>query len=361
MWHDLVMAAHQPMLFTPLKLRDLAIRNRIFVPPMCQYAAAQGLPSDWHFVHYGSRAVGGAGLVIMEATAVVPEGRISPADLGLWTDEQAAGLGRIAAFVKAQGAAAGIQLAHAGRKASTTPGGVALSPEQGGWNVVAPSAIPFSPAFATPEALTLAGIHAVVEAFGGAAARAAAAGFDVAEVHAAHGYLLHQFLSPLSNHRTDEYGGSLENRIRLVVEVARRVRGVWPNDKPVFVRISATDWVDGGWTLDDSIALCEQLRHEGVDLIDCSSGGMVPDAKMPIGPGYQTPFASAIRHCAGISTATVGLITGAEQAEHILATGQADAVLIGRQLLRDPYWPLHAAKELGADIAWPQQYVRAKR
>jgi 2,4-dienoyl-CoA reductase-like NADH-dependent reductase (Old Yellow Enzyme family) len=355
------MAAHRPLLFTPIKLRDLSIRNRIFVPPMCQYAASQGLPSDWHFVHYGSRAVGGAGLVIVEATSVVPEGRISPADLGIWTDEQAAALGRIAAFVKAQGAAAGIQLAHAGRKASTAPGGAALSPDRGGWTVVAPSEIPFSPAFATPEALTLAGIHAVVETFGSAAARAAVAGFDVAEVHAAHGYLLHQFLSPLSNHRTDEYGGSLENRIRLVIEVARRVRSVWPSDKPVFVRISATDWVDGGWTLDDSIALCEHLRHEGVDLIDCSSGGMVPDAKMPIGPGYQTPFASAIRHCAGIATATVGLITGAEQAEHILATGQADAILMGRQLLRDPYWPLHAAKELGADFAWPQQYVRAKR
>jgi 2,4-dienoyl-CoA reductase-like NADH-dependent reductase (Old Yellow Enzyme family) len=356
--------SHQPRLFTPLTLRDLEFRNRIFVSPMCQYSSVDGFPGDWHLVHLGSRAVGGAGLVMVEATAVTPDGRISPADMGIWTDEHGHALERIAAFVRAQGAAAGIQLAHAGRKASTSrpwEGGSAVAPAAGGWTPVAPSAVPFGPAFPTPRELTASDLDEIVERFGDAARRARAAGFQVVELHAAHGYLLHQFLSPLSNRREDRFGGSLDNRMRLPLNVARRVRDAWPASQPVFVRISATDWVEGGWTLVESIEFGQKLKELGVDLIDCSSGGLVPDAKIPLGPGYQTPFAAAIRQQAGIPTAAVGMITRPEQAEQIVATGQADAVLMAREFLRDPYWPLRAARELGAEVEWPAQYLRARR
>lgn len=340
---------HQPLLFTPLKLRELEIRNRVFVSPMCQYSSRDGFPTDWHLVHLGSRAVGGAGLVLVEATAVTPDGRISPSDMGLWSDGQGEALARVASFVKSQGAAAGVQLAHAGRKASTPP-----------WIPVAPSPIPFDEGSPVPRELTRGEIEQLVGSFADAARRARAAGFDVVELHAAHGYLLHEFLSPLSNRRDDEYGGSFENRVRFPLAVAARLRAEWPAALPVFVRISATDWVDGGWTPDDSVAFARRLREIGVDLVDCSSGGAVPHAKVPVGPGYQTPFSARIRREAGIATGAVGMVTSPEQAEQILATGHADAVLLARELLRNPYWPLVAARRLGASIDWPVQYLRAR-
>lgn len=351
-------------LFTPLRLRELVLRNRIAMSPMCQYSSTDGFANDWHFVHLASRAVGGAGLVFTEATAVEPRGRISPRDLGLWSDEHIEPLARIVRFIDAQGAVAGIQLAHAGRKASTAPpweGGAPLEPAQGGWRpIVAPSALPFTDAHPVPEALDKAAIAGIVEAFGQAARRAREAGFRVVEVHAAHGYLLHEFLSPLSNRRDDAYGGSFDNRTRLLREVVARVRTFWPERLPLFVRISATDWIEGGWNLDDSVALARQLAPLGVDLIDCSSGGNVAGAMIPVGPGYQTRFAERIRQEANIATGAVGVIRTADQADHIIRTGQADLVLLARALLRNPYWPLHAAQQLGHAGHWPKQYLRAK-
>ncbi len=350
-------------LFSPLTLRAQTFRNRIFVSPMCQYSSVDGFPTAWHLVHLGSRAVGGAGLVMMEATAVSPEGRISPGDQGLWSDAHAEALKPIVAFLKSQGAAAGIQIAHAGRKASTTApwmGGGALTRDQGGWEPIAPSALAFSPHSPTPRACDRQDIEALPEAFAQAARRADAAGFDVLEVHMAHGYLLHEFLSPLSNKRNDAYGGTFENRIRLPLAVTDAVRAAWPATKPLFVRISASDWAAGGWDDTQSVALAAALKGHGVDLIDCSSGGLVADAKIPAGPGYQTPFATRIREEAGIPTGAVGLITDPLQAEQIVATGLADCVFLGRELLRDPHWPLHAARALHVDLAWPLQYARAQ-
>lgn len=350
-------------LFSRFKLRELEFKNRIFVSPMCQYSARDGMAETWHMVHLGSRAVGGAGLVMVEATAVTPEGRISPYDLGIWSDRHAEALAPIARFIREQGAVPAIQLAHAGRKASAAApwlGGAALAPDNGGWQVVAPSALPFSPNSPQPRALTVAERDGVVAAFVAAARRALAAGFEVAEIHMAHGYLLHEFLSPLSNHRNDNDGGSLENRARLPLQIAKAVREVWPKNLPLFVRISATDWVEGGWDLAQSLQLCRWLKAAGIDLIDCSSGGLTPDASIPAGPGFQTPFATAIRQEVGIPVGAVGLITAAEQAEQIVASGLADAIFLARELLRDPYWPLHAAHKLGVAVPWPQQYERAK-
>ena len=350
-------------LFDPFAIRDITFANHVFVSPMCEYSSTDGFASDWHFVHLGSRAVGGAGLVLTEATAVVPEGRISPQDLGIWKDEHIEPLARVARFIHEQGSVAGIQLAHAGRKGSTyAPGaGHGTVPEsEGGWkNVVAPSALRFTDGYPMPQALSIDGIKNVVSAFAAAARRACEAGFRVIEIHAAHGYLIHEFLSPLSNQRTDAYGGSLENRTRILREIVAAVRGSWPQGAPVFVRISATDWIEGGWDIEQSVELARQLKGLGVDLIDCSSGGNVAHAQIPVGPGYQTQFAEQIRREAGILTGTVGMITSAVQAEHILATGQADAVIIAREMLRDPYWPLRAAGELGQTISWPVQYLRA--
>ncbi|HEY2848935.1 MAG TPA: NADH:flavin oxidoreductase/NADH oxidase [Gemmatimonadaceae bacterium] len=352
-----------PGLLDELKIRSLTLRNRIVVSPMCQYSCVDGVANDWHFVHLGSRAVGGAALVFTEATAVAAEGRISPQDLGIWNDAQGRALAPIVAFVRAQGAAAGIQLAHAGRKASTRrpwdPPGV-VPESEGGWaRVDAPSAIAFSDEMLVPHAMTADDIKRVVADFAAAARRALAAGFDVIELHAAHGYLMHEFLSPLSNKRTDAYGGSFENRTRIVLDVARAVRAVWPETHPLFVRISSTDWTEGGWDLPQSIELARALKPCGVDLIDASSGGNVATARIPLGPGYQVPFAEAIRREAGIATGAVGLITGAAQANEIVSSGQADIVLLARELLRDPYWPMRAAIELGASIKWPAQYLRA--
>jgi 2,4-dienoyl-CoA reductase-like NADH-dependent reductase (Old Yellow Enzyme family) len=350
-------------LFTSLKLREVTFRNRIFVSPMCQYSSRDGLPTPWHLVHLGSRAVGGAGLVMVEATAVTPEGRISPADSGIWSDAHADAFRPIAAFIREQGAVPGIQLAHAGRKASTQVpwiGSGPVSPEQRGWPVAGPSAEPFDEASPVPRALDAAGIEALIGAFAAAARRALAAGFAVVEIHAAHGYLLHEFLSPLANRREDAWGGPLENRLRLPLAVAEVVRAAWPAQLPVFMRISATDWVEGGWDLPQSIELARRLKALGVDLVDCSSGGMVPRARVPVGPGYQVPFAAQIRQQAEIATAAVGMITEPAQAEEIVASGQADAVLLARALLRDPYWPLHAAKTLGVEMHWPDQYLRAR-
>lgn len=350
-------------LFSRFKLRGLEFKNRIFVSPMCQYSAQDGMADTWHLVHLGSRAVGGAGLVMVEAAAVAPEGRISPYDLGLWSEHHTEALAPIARFIREQGAAPAIQLAHAGRKASTDAPWLSrssLGPENGGWQVVAPSAVPFAPGSPLPRELDVAELDGIVAAFAAAARRCLAAGFEVAEIHMAHGYLLHQFLSPLSNRRNDVYGGSLENRARLPLRVARAVREVWPQDLPLFVRISATDWVEGGWDLAQSLQLCRWLKEAGVDLIDCSSGGLTPDARIPAGPGFQTPFAAAIRQGAGIAVGAVGLITAPEQAEQIVATGLADAVFLARELLRDPYWPLHAARKLGVEVPWPLQYERAR-
>jgi len=352
-----------PHLFDSFTIRDLEFSNRMFVSPMCEYSSVDGYANDWHLVHLGSRAVGGAGLVLTEATAVLPEGRISPQDLGIWKDEHVDPLKRIVSFIHEQGSVAGMQLAHAGRKASTQRPweGDGVVPEtEGGWqNVMAPSAIPFADNYPTPQALTVDGIRQVVRAFADAARRACDAGFRVIEIHAAHGYLIHEFLSPLSNHRDDTYGGSFENRTRLIREIVAAVRSSWPKGAPLLVRISATDWVEGGWDLKQSIELARSLKQLGVDLIDCSSGGTVPHAKIPAGPGYQTPFAQRIRHEAEILTGAVGMITSPVQAEQIIGTGQADAILIAREFLRDPYWPLRAATELGQSISWPVQYLRA--
>jgi 2,4-dienoyl-CoA reductase-like NADH-dependent reductase (Old Yellow Enzyme family) len=350
-------------LFSPLTVRSVTLRNRIGVSPMCQYSAADGMANDWHFVHLGSRAVGGAGLVIVEATAVAPEGRITPGCLGLWSDKHAEPLARIAKFVKEHGAVAGIQIAHAGRKASADlpwNGGAHLSVAQGGWETLAPSAIPFGGNLGKiPRAMTEADIARVQNDFIATAKRALAAGFNFLELHAAHGYLFSEFLSPLANHRTDQYGGSFENRVHFLMDTTRAVRKVWPDNLPLGVRISAIDWMPGGWQIEDSIALAKLLKTEGVDLVDCSSGGVVPDAKITVVPGYQVSFADKVRHGAGIATAAVGFITEPKQADDIVRSGQADVVLLARQMLVDPYWPAHAARALGHKMTPPNQYARA--
>jgi len=352
-----------PTLFEPLALRGVTLKNRIAVSPMCQYSSVDGFATDWHLVHLGARAVGGAGLVISEAAAVSPEGRITPDDLGIWKDAHLPMLQRITAFLAAQGSVAGIQLAHAGRKASTLspwkgPGAVAET--DGGWPAVAPSAGPFAEAYPLPVALDAAGIAKVVADFRAAAQRALAAGFRVIELHAAHGYLLHEFLSPLSNQRTDGYGGPFENRIRLLLEVVAATREVWPEELPLFVRLSVTDWTEGGWNADESVQLAALLKGRGVDLVDCSTGGNVPQAPIPVGLGYQVPFAERIKRETGILTGAVGLITTAAEAEAIVANGQADVVLLAREFLREPYFPLFAAQDLGVDMPWPVQYERAR-
>ena len=349
-------------LFDELQIRDVLLRNRIVVSPMCQYSSTDGFANDWHLVHLGSRAVGGASLTFTEACAVIPEGRISPQDLGIWKDEHVEFLARITRFLREQGTVPGIQLAHAGRKASTPrpwegPGFIPES--KGGWKPVAPSAIPFSGTYAMPIALDEKGIQGVIQAFADAAGRALRAGFEVIEIHSAHGYLLHEFLSPLANKRTDSYGGSFENRTRLLREVVSEVRRVWPERSPLFVRISATDWADGGWDIDQSVALAEQLIPLGVDLIDCSSGGLVPNVQIPARPGYQVPFADEIRQQTGIMTGAVGMITSATQADQILGEDKADIVLLAREFLRQPYWPLMVGQELGFPVSWPIQYLRA--
>lgn len=350
------------ILLQPLTIKDITFRNRIVVSPMCQYSATNGFANDWHLVHLGSRASGGAGLIIVEATAVSPEGRISPGDLGLWADDYIAPLKRITDFIKNEGAIAGIQLAHAGRKASHSApwkGGNQLSKENGGWKTVAPSPLPFDDKEENPDELDVMGIRKVISDFKNAARRALEAGFQVVEIHAAHGYLLHQFLSPLSNHRTDDFGGSYENRIRLLLEVTDAVMEVWPNNLPLFVRLSATDWYEAGWSVDETVKLSAILKDRGVDLIDCSSGGNILAQKIQLGPGYQVPFAEAVRKT-GILTGAVGLITTAQQAEEILQKSQADIILFAREFLRNPYFPLLAAHELNDDIEWPVQYLRAK-
>jgi 2,4-dienoyl-CoA reductase-like NADH-dependent reductase (Old Yellow Enzyme family) len=352
-----------PDLFTPLTIREITFRNRIAVSPMCQYSSVDGFASDWHLVHLGSRAIGGAGLVMMEATAVEARGRITPGDHGIWLDQHIAMLKRIASFIKQHGAVAGIQIAHAGRKASCRVpwenNGAPIPVAAGGWETVAPSAVPFRESDPVPRALDRNGIRDIVDAFAQAARRSLAAGFEVLELHCAHGYLAHEFLSPLSNKRTDEYGGSYQNRIRFVLELAEAVRGVWPEPFPLFVRISATDWKDGGWTLDDSVSLASELRGRNVDLIDCSSGAMVPDAKIPVAPGFQVPFAERIKRETNIRTGAVGMITDPHQANEIIRSDQADIVLLAREFLRDPYWPLHAAQVLGQVPHPPVQYQRA--
>lgn len=349
-------------LFDPLKLRDIVLHNRVAIPPMCQYSAHDGMAADWHFVHYGSRAVGGAALMIIEATAVCPEGRISPHDLGLWDNRQIEPLARITRFAQERGCVAAVQLAHAGRKASVGTGWQGqgtLSESEGGWQPVAPSPIAFGEGSAVPHALDESEIHQVVADFSSAARRAREAGFRVVEIHAAHGYLLHQFLSPLSNHRSDAYGGNFENRTRLVREVVKAVRSEWPEQLPLLIRFSATDWVEGGWNADETVELCCGLKELGIDLVDVSTGGLVPTAVIPVGPGFQTEFAARIRREAGIPTAAVGLITSPAQADHIIRSGQADLVLLGREHLRTPYWTLSAAQALGQTASWPLQYLRA--
>ncbi len=351
-----------PTLFDVLSVRGLTFRSRILVSPMCQYCGDDGFANDWHLVHLGSRAVGGAAVVLTEATAVTAEGRISPEDLGLWKDAHVEPLARIARFIHSQGSHAGVQLAHAGRKASTyrpwAPATGSVPRGAGGWTTVAPSAVAFE-GYAAPQALAESGIRDVIRAFADAARRSLEAGFHVIELHAAHGYLLHQFLSPLSNRRDDRYGGSFDNRTRLLCEVVEAVRREWPERLPLFVRVSATDWVEGGWDIEQSVELAKLLRPLGVDLVDCSSGGLVAHAKIPVAPGYHVPFAARIRRDAGVLTGAVGLITSATQADEIVRAGQADAVLLARQFLRDPYWPLNAATELGQADAWPVQYLRA--
>jgi 2,4-dienoyl-CoA reductase-like NADH-dependent reductase (Old Yellow Enzyme family) len=355
-------AAGPTHLFSPLALRDVTLRNRVGVSPMCQYSSEDGFANEWHLVHLGRFATGGAGLVLTEAAAVSPEGRISPQDLGIWKDAHLEALGRIARFVKSQGAVAGVQLAHAGRKASTrrpweAPGPV---PERdGGWRPVAPSAAPFAPGWHEPEALDEAGLGRVAAAFADAARRVRDAGFEVVEVHGAHGYLLHEFLSPLTNQRRDRYGGSLENRLRFPLEVVAAVRQAWPERLPVLFRVSATDWMEGGWTAAETVELARRLREAGVDLVDTSSGGNDPRQQIPAGPGYQTAFAERIRREAGVATAAVGMITSPAQADHVVRTGQADLVLLARAMLRNPNWALAAAKELGAEAPVPKQYLRA--
>ena len=350
-------------LFEPLTLRATTFRNRLWVSPMCQYSSDNGLPTDWHRIHLGTRAVGGAGLVMVEASAVTPEGRITFWDSGMWSEEHARAFAPIVEFIHAQGAIAGIQLAHAGRKASTDApwrGGKPIFDGPHSWTPVAPSAIPFAEGWPVPHAMTVAEIDALVAQFVESTRLSLSAGFKVIEIHAAHGYLLHEFLSPLSNLRDDEYGGSLENRMRLTLRIAEAVRKALPAELPLFVRISGSDWAEGGWDLSDSIELAKHLKALGVDLIDCSSGGLVPYAKIAVGPGYQVPFARGVREGAGIATGAVGLITSARQAEDILQNGDADAVLVARQFLRDPYFALHAARELGDELAWPVQYGRAR-
>jgi 2,4-dienoyl-CoA reductase-like NADH-dependent reductase (Old Yellow Enzyme family) len=349
-------------LFSPLTLRGTTFRNRIFVSPMCMYSSRDGFPTNWHLVHLGSRAVGGAALVMQEATAVAPDGRISPDDAGIWSETHGTSYARITSFIREHGALPGIQLAHAGRKASTDLpwlGGNPLSEGKRGWRPVGPSAVAFDEVYAVPHELTADEIGGIVRRFADAARWAVLGGYEVVEIHMAHGYLLHEFLSPLSNRRSDAWGGGLENRMRLPLAVATAVRDVWPSSKPVFARISATDWVDGGWDLDQSVELARRLGRSGVDLVDVSSGGVVPHAKIPTGPGYQVPFAEAIRSRAGIPTGAVGFITEPRQAEEIVASEKADAVLLAREMLRDPYWPLHAAKVLGTEGPWPVQYRRA--
>ena len=348
-------------LFSPLTLRELTFKNRVFVSPMCQYSCIDGMPNEWHMVHLGSRAVGGAAMVMTEAASVTPEGRISPQDAGIWSDAQADAWKPIAAFIKAQGAVAAIQLAHAGRKASTfSPwrGSGKVTAVAGGWPVMGPADTAFSPTYPVPRQMTVTEIGETVVAFAAAAKRALAAGFEVPEIHAAHGYLIHEFLSPLSNLRTDEYGGSLENRLRFPLEVCAAVRKIWPAHLPVMLRISASDWKEGGWDVAQSIEFCKRAKALGIDLIDVSSGGNVADAKMTIRPGYQVPFARAIRASAAIAVGAVGLITEPVQAEQIIADGDADCVFLARAMLRDPYWPRHAAQALGDTIEWPDQYKR---
>jgi 2,4-dienoyl-CoA reductase-like NADH-dependent reductase (Old Yellow Enzyme family) len=351
------------MLFSSLTIKDITFRNRIAISPMCQYTAADGFANDWHLVHLGSRAVGGTALVIQEATAVSPEGRITPGDLGLYLDEHIEKLQRITSFIHQQGAVAGIQLAHAGRKAGCAKpwdGGRQINKKDGGWATVSASAIPFYKNDNAPDALGVEGIKKVIADFKGAASRALIAGYKVVEIHAAHGYLIHQFLSPLSNNRTDDYGGRFQNRIRLLLEIVEEVQTVWPPNLPLFVRISATDWAEGGWDVNEAVMLSSILKSIGVDLIDCSSAGLVPDLKIPLAPGFQVSFAERIKKEAYILTSAVGLITEPEQAEKILTNGQADLILIGRESLRDPYFALHAAPVLGDDVDFPLQYKRAK-
>src|SRR3954447_10756845 len=350
------------MLFDPIAFRSLTLANRIVVSPMCEYSSVDGYSNDWHLVHLGSRAVGGAALVVTEATAVAANGRISPQDLGIYEDGHVPGLARIVRFIHDQKTFAGIQLAHAGRKGSTArpwDGGGRLGPDAGGWQPVAPTAAPFAESYPVPCPLGVGEIAQFVTAFRVAAERALAAGFDVIEIHGAHGYLIHEFLSPLVNTRRDEYGGSFQNRARLCLEIVDAVRGVWPERLPLFIRISATDWKAGGWDLDEAVALARLLKDRGVDLVDCSSGGAVHDQQIAVGPGYQVPFAERIRRDAGIPTGAVGLITDAHQADAIITNGQADLVLLARELLRDPYWPLHAADKLNVVVPWPAQYLRA--
>jgi 2,4-dienoyl-CoA reductase-like NADH-dependent reductase (Old Yellow Enzyme family) len=351
-------------LFTPVAIRGITLKNRIAVSPMCQYSSSNGLPTDWHLVHLGSRAVGGAALVIMEATAVSPEGRISPDDAGIWSDEHLEAYKKITAFVKSQNCVPGIQLAHAGRKASTfSPwkGAGAVSKKEGGWDTIGPSPVPFADNYTTPKEMSGSDIQNVIQQFVLAAERSIKAGFQIIELHMAHGYLVHEFLSPLSNFRKDEFGGTLENRCRLALEIARNVRNIIPVSMPLFVRISSTDWVENGWDINQSIRLAGWLKELGVDLIDCSSGGNIHNAKIPLGPGYQIPFSEAIKKQTGILTAGVGIIISPEQAEHIIRTGQSDLVILAREMLRNPYWPLYAAEKLRTDVEWPAQYLRAKR
>ena len=351
-------------LFEPLRLREVELQNRILVSPMCQYSSQDGLANEWHFVHLGSRAVGRAAAVLTEAAAVTSDGRISPEDLGIWNDAHIEPLRRIFSFVAQQGSVPGMQLAHAGRKASTSApfkGGRPLSPEQGGWEpIFAPTALPFAEGYQNPRELSKTEIASIVAAFAAAAQRAEAAGAKIIELHGAHGYLLHSFVSPLSNHRTDEYGGSFANRIRFVCEIVDAVRRVWPERYPLFLRMSCSDWTEGGWTIEDSVALAGVLKAHGVDLFDCSSGGNVAHVRIPVGAGYQVAFAERVRHQAAVRTGAVGMITDPAQADQIVRTEQADVVFLARQFLREPYWPLLAARALGLDIPWPPQYDRAK-
>ncbi len=351
------------VLFSPLSIKSVTIKNRIAISPMCQYSAIDGSPNDWHLVHLGSRAVGGAGLIITEACAVVPEGRITSHDIGIWKDEHIENHKRLTQFIEGQGSVPAIQLAHAGRKASCdTPwmGGHYLDMDKGGWKIVGPSELPFKKDAPTPYSLSKDEINTVIEAFKLAAARSLLAGYKIIEIHAAHGYLIHQFLSPLSNHRTDEYGGSFENRTRILIQIVKAINQVWPKELPIFVRISATDWTTGGWDLEASIQLVNILKEIGVDLIDTSTAGNIVDATIPVAPGYQVPFAMEIKKQTGILTGAVGLITEGAQAETILNNKEADLILIGRSALRNPYFPMQAAKELNENLKWPLQYERAK-
>ncbi len=353
-----------PHLFEPFEQRGVIYRNRVVVSPMCQYSSEDGFANDWHLVHLVSRAVGGAGLVMTEAAAVMPEGRITPQDLGIWQDAHIERLAQIVELLHRNGAVAGIQLAHAGRKASTSPpweGGAVISNSQGGWTTIAPSVVPFEPDSPAPIALSIEAIQTLTTSFVKAAQRSLEAGFDVIEIHAAHGYLLHEFLSPLSNHRTDDYGGSFDHRIRFLCEVVQAVRSVLPDQMPLWVRISATDWLPDGWNIEQSVALSDKLKLLGVDLIDCSSGAIAPGEKIPVGAGYQTPFADRIRRDVNIATGAVGMITVPAQADHIIRTGQADMVLLAREMLRDPYWAMRAAKQLRQSVPVPIQYDRAWR